>query len=57
MFDWLRPDPKKALRKKYEAKLREAHDAMNRKADRGLHAELMAEAEQLADELEALEAS
>ena len=54
MFGWFRSDPKKKLQKQYEAKLREAHDAMNKQGDRGLHAERMAEAEDILARIEAL---
>lgn len=54
MFAWLRPDPRKKLRRRYEAKMQEAARA-DRFGDRALQAELYAQAEALLQQLEALE--
>ena len=47
-------DPKKKLQRQYERKLSEAHDAMNKRGDRALHAKLTAEAEVICKQIEAL---
>ena len=50
-------DPKKKLQRQYERKLAEAHDAMNKRGDRALHAKLTAEAETIRERIEALASS
>ncbi len=55
MFGWLKRDPAKALRKQYHAKLEEAMH-MQRNGKIREYSDLTAEAEQLREALEALEA-
>lgn len=55
MFAWLKPDPEKRLRRRYEAKMKEARDA-EKFGDRARQADLYAEAEALYEELTALSA-
>ena len=45
MFSWFQQDPKKRLERRRQAKLREAYDAMTKLGDRGLHAQLMSQAD------------
>lgn len=56
MFSFLKRDPLKALRKKYDAKLEEAMLAQ-RKGDMRLFADLTAEAEDLWQQFEKLQAA
>lgn len=53
MFKWLRSDPIEKLEKQYRAKLEEARDAQ-RGGKIPLYAELIAESEQIANEIDAL---
>lgn len=55
MFGWFRRDPVKKLQRAYESKLKEAKDA-EKFGDRGLQAQLYAEAEAIYTELEAAQA-
>ena len=52
MFGWF--DKRKRLEKKYQRMLEEAETALNREGDRALHAELLARAEAVGRELDAL---
>lgn len=56
MLSWFRADPIKKLRRKYEAKMKEARDA-EKFGDRALQAELYSQAEEIYKEIEALEAA
>lgn len=55
MFGWFRSDPKKTLKKQYEAKMKQAKDAGEKHGDRMLQAQLYAEAEALLAQLDAVE--
>lgn len=55
MFGWF--DPIRRLEKRYRQELANAHEAMNAKGDRALHAEWTAKAEATARELDAARAA
>ena len=55
MFGWLKPDPRKRLQRRYEAKMKQARDA-DKYGDRALQADLYAQADELCRQLEALDA-
>lgn len=55
MFGWFfKKDPVEKLRKEYQQKVAKAERALNEKGDRALHAQLLAEAEELGRELDRL---
>ncbi len=56
MFGWLFGDPVSRLEKKYKAAREKAEKELARSGDRAKHAELLAEAEKIGDELDALRA-